>query len=299
MLRQKNSFIRSLTLGAVCCTAALATAASVRAGETDRSKEAKNVIEQPVRDPRFFVEIGGAGEFDFHATKFISNGSADFGVVGAYSLPTKIQSRNFTSAHETPAIDARGRVGYIVNPFLSVYTMFSFSHAEGDDSRRLGSITDRNGAFGAVGGRYDLYADVGQYQSYSGSLGGRLTLPRTILDLVHAPKFITPYLNFSAGGKYVESQHVRFFGDGRTPLVNTTIDLYDNSWVFTGEGGLGYELKFARNFSVNIDSNYGYDTKPSRGDRRLNGPNNSGFNGVNNSGDRFYSSFGATAVFKF
>jgi hypothetical protein len=269
-----------------------------RAGDEDTTKVAKDVIQQPPAAPKFFFEAGAAGEFDYHATKFISDGSADFGTAGGSALPAKIQSRDFTSTHDIAAIDGRLQAGYIVNPFISLYSMFSYSHSSGDDSRRLGSVTDVNGAFGAVGGRYDLYGDIGKYQSYTGSLGARITLPRTILDFIHAPKFIFPYVNFSVGGKYLDKQQVRFYSGG-VDAVDTSIDLYKDSWVLTSEGGLGYELRLARNFSINLDSNYGYDSKPERGDRDLSGSSTSSFQGINKGGDRFYSSFGLTAVFKF
>ena len=299
LLRSHHSFIHTLKTGTLLLAATAVTALCAHAGtdETTNDKQ-KNVIVKPVEAPRFYVEVGAAGEFDYHATKFISNGSANFGVVGAYSLPATVQSRDFSSTHDVATIDGRVNFGYIVNPLLTVYGGFIYSHADGDDSRRLGTVTDATGAFGATGGRYDLYGDVGQYQSYAGVLGAHLKLPRTILDFIHAPQFIKPFFNLEVGGKYVQEQHVRFFTTGAAP-VNTTINLYDDSAVFTVRGGFGYELKLARNFSINIDSDYGFDTKPGRGDRNLNGPNNTGFSGINNSGDRFYESVGVSAVFKF
>lgn len=286
--RKTSLFLFALTLASGCV---------LRAGEEDVTKE-KSVIEQPQSEARFSMEAGAAGEFDYHATKFISDGSADFGVAGLYGLPAKIQSRDFSSTHDVAAVDGRLRLGYIISPIFTVYTMFSYSHSGGDNSRALGSVTDTDGAFGVAGGRYNLYGDVSQYQAFSGSLGGRVTLPRTILDFIHAPKFITPYVNFSAGGKYLDSQHVRFYS-GRIGAVNTTIELYDNSWVLTSEAGLGYELKVSRNFSVNVESNYGYDTKPDRSGSILSGPTPIGYSGINKGGDRFYSSYGLSAKFKF
>ncbi len=299
LLRSNHSLIHSLKFSTLLLAATAATALCAYAGtdETSNDKQ-KNVIEKPVQAPKFYVEVGAAGEFDYHATKFISNGSADFGVVGAYSLPAKIESRDFSSTHDVATIDGRFNFGYIVNPFVTVYAGFIYSHADGDNSRRLGLVTDTSGAFGAVGGRYDLYGDVGQYQAYTGVLGTHLTLPRTILDAIHAPQFIKPFFNLEVGGKYVEQQHVRFYSGG-VNAVDTTINLYGDSAVFTVRGGFGYELKLARYFSINIDTDYGFDTKPGRGDRTLNGPNNTGFNGINNSGDRFYESVGVSAVFKF
>jgi hypothetical protein len=280
----------------------VATLSCAQAGpeDTASSKDVnKNVIEKPVTEPKFYVEIGAAGEFDFHATKFISNGNADFGVVGAYALPARIQSRDFTSAHDAAAVDGRVNFGYIVNPLISVYGGFVYTHDDGDHSRRLGTVIDQNGAFGVAGGKYDLYGDLGQYQSYAGITGVKFTLPRTILDFIHAPKFISPYFNASVGAKYIDDQHIRFYS-GTVPAVNTTLDLYNGSFVFTTMGGFGYELKLARNFSINIDTDYGYDTAPERGDRVIDGtPNNTGFRGINNNGDRFYETVGMTAVFKF
>jgi hypothetical protein len=296
-LRSNHRRVHARKTGLFLLAMTLAAGSALRAGPEDATKET-NVIQQPPAEDKFFVEVGAAGEFDYHATKFISNGSANFGAVGLYGLPAQIQSRDFSSTHDVATVDGRLRLGYIINPILTVYTMFSYSHAGGNDSRALGTVTDPSGAFGPAGGRYGLYGDVGQYQSYSGSLGGRVTLPRTILDFIHAPKFIIPYVNFSAGAKYLDSQHVRFYSEG-IDAVDTTIDLYGKSWVFTGEGGLGYELKVARNFSVNVDSNYGYDSKPDNSGRILSGATPIGYSGIDKGGDRFYSSVGLTAAFKF
>ena len=318
-LRLNHSLIPTLKTCSLLCAATMATAACVQAGTDDTSKDLnKNVIEKPVEAPKFYVEIGAAGEFDYHATKFISNGNVDFGPAGgsigipiaaargkqaveslAYSLPARIQSRDFTSAHDVAAVDGNFKFGYIVNPLLSVYGGFTYTHDQGDHSRRLGNFVDVNGAFGAANSSYDLYGDIGQYQSYAGLTGVKITMPRTILDLIHAPKFISPYFKASVGAKYIDDQRIRFYS-GSVNAVNTTMDLYNGSFVFTTQGGFGYELKMSRNFSIDIDTDYGYDTAPERGDRQLNGtPSNNGFHGINTSGDRFYETVGLSAVFKF
>ena len=299
-LRLNHSRSSTLKTCSVLLAATMATSLCARAGVDDTSKDLnKNVIEKPVEAPKFYVEIGSTGEFDYHATKFISNGNANFGVVGAYSLPARVQSRDFTSAHDVAAVDGNLNFGYIVNPLLSVYGGFTYSHSNGDHSRRLGTVVDANGGFGPAGASYDLYGDVGQYQSYAGVTGVKFTLPRTILDFIHAPKFISPYFKAQVGAKYIDDQHIRFYSGGIN-AVNTTMDLYNGSFVFTTQGGFGYEFKLSRNFSVDLDTNYGYDTAPERGDRQLNGtPNNTGFRGINNNGDRFYETVGLSAKFKF
>ena len=203
------------------------------------------------------------------------------------------------SAHDVGTVDGTVNFGYIVNPLLSVYGGFTYSHNDGDHSRRLGSVVDANGGFGAAGASYDLYGDIGQYQSYAGFTGVKFTLPRTILDFIHAPKFISPYFKAQVGAKYIDDQRIRFYS-GSINAVDTTIDLYNGSFVFTTEGGFGYEFKVTRNFSINLDSDYGYDTAPERGDRQLNGnPNGTGFHGINTNGDRFYETVGLSAKFKF
>ncbi len=299
--RLNHSFVHACKTGTLLLAATVATSLCAQAGpveQMDTSKDVhKNVIEQPATQPRFFIELGAAGEFDYHATKFVSNGSADFGTVGAFSLPAKIESRDFTATHDAGAITGNLNFGYIVNPLITVYGGFAYTHSDGQSDRRLGYVTDVAGAFGAAGGRYDLRGDFGEYESYEGNVGVKVTMPRTLLDLVHAPKFITPYFKASVGGKYLPEQHVRFY-TGNIPAVNTSISLYDDSAVFTTEAGFGYELKLARNFSINIDTDYGYDTKPDRGDRTLSN-NGTGFNGINKSGDRLYSTVGLSAVFKF
>ncbi len=148
-------------------------------------------------------------------------------------------------------------------PYLSVFVGGTYSHADGQDTRRVGRVSDPTGAYGPVGGVYNLYGNFGKYEAYSGIAGIKLNTPRTILDLLHIPKFVSPYASLSGGGKYLEAQHGDFFAkDGR--IVSTGRDtLFDSGFVFTGEAELGYDAKFTRNFDVTLESGYGYDTKPS------------------------------------
>ncbi len=280
--------------------ASLGMTLAAQAGEPDarttsaKDSKDKNVIQQaPPADPKFYVELTGAGEFDIHATKFISNGSTFFTGAGGGGLEArKIQSRDFTSTHD-PVTDARLNLGYKVLPYLSLFTGFTYSHANGHE-RRVGSVTDFDGTvLGNPGARYDLYASLGDYQAYSGRGGFKLTLPRTILDFIHAPKAITPYFTASAGGKYIESQDIRFYSGTRPTIVDTGYGtLYGNSWVLTTEAEFGYELKLTRNASVVFESGYGYDTKPTGGSLP-------GINGVDRGGDRLYSTVSLGAKIKF
>ncbi len=294
------TFVRSLRAGSLLLAASLGMTLAAQAGEADsrtassKDSKDKNVIQQPPpAAPKFYVEVLGGAEFDIHATKFISNGSTVFTGAGGGALAApKIQSRDFSSTHD-PVTNARLNLGYKILPYLSLFTGFTYSHANGHE-RRVGSVTDFDGAvLGNVGARYDLYASLGDYQAYSGRGGFKLTLPRTILDFIHAPKALTPYLTASAGGKYIESQELRFYSGTRPTIVDTGYGtLYGNSWVFTTEAEFGYELKLTRNASVVLESGYGYDTKPKGGSLP-------GVNGVDRGGDRLYSTVSLGAKIKF
>ena len=278
----KKKLSSLLALSTVCLAAA-----SYAGG--DYSKNTKNVIEAPKREPRLYVSLSAGGEFDIHATKFISNGGGDVGFPGT-SLPVKVQSRDFTSTHDIAVINGNLEVGYQINSFLTVFGGFTYSHSEGDDSRGLGRLNDPSGFFGPLGGVYELRASISEYQAYTGKLGLKANLPRTILDLIHAPKIITPYISLAAGGKYIESQHARFFAAG---YDSGSVELYEDSWVFTGQVNLGYDIAFTPNFSVVFESGYGYDTKPERGNGLP------GTSGVNDGGDRLYSNVSLGAKLKF
>ncbi len=291
------SFIHSSRAAALFLAASLGLTLSARAGEADvrsssnRDFKNKNVIQQaPPAEPKFYVDLMGGGEFDQHATKFLSNGNAVFGG-GAAPYTAKIQSRDFASTHDF-VTNARADVGYHVLPYLSLFAGFTYSHANGHE-RRVGTVTDVNGtAFGVPGNRFDLYASVGDYQAYSGRGGFKLTLPRTILDFIHAPRAITPYFTASAGGKYIESQELSFFSGTKPRFVDTAYGtLYGNSWVFTTEAQFGYELKLTRNASIILENGYGYDTKPQGGSLPV--------NGVDRGGDRLYSTVSLGGKIKF
>lgn len=260
-----------LALSTLCLTAVS------HAGE-DPSKSSKEVIEKPLADPRFFVSLEAGGEFDIHATKFISNGGGNFGA-GGLTLPAKVQSRDFTTMHD-PVLNGRLKAGYKVTPAFEVFAGFVYSHADGD-SHGAGRVSDPAGVFGPNGGVYELDFKVSEYEAYTGQAGFNLTIPRYVLDLIHAPKSITPFLSATAGGKYVQEQHARVKAGN---FVNQDLGLYDDSWVFTANVTLGYNLQLSRSFSVVFESGYGYDSRPERSDDRL-----GGVVGVNDGGSRLYS----------
>ena len=77
-------------------------------------------------------------------------------------------------------------------------------------------------------------------------------------------------------------------------FLDERVGLYDGSWVFTSQATFGYDYALTRNFSVILESGYGYDTKPQRSDSRL-----QGVTGVNNGGDRLYSTVSLGGKVKF
>lgn len=292
-----HSITRSVLHGSLLLATAAGLSATARAGveyaeSKDKSKD-KNIIEQaPPAEPKFYVDVSGGAEFDVHATRFISNGNAIFNGAayngfGGNLYSAKIQTRDFTSTHDL-VTNARAEVGYHVLPYLALFGGFTYSHANGHE-RRVGFVNDDIVTLE----KHDLYASVGDYQAYSGRAGFKLTLPRTILDFIHAPKAITPYFMGSVGGKYIESQEVSFYSGTRTRFVDTAYDtLYGNTWVLTAEAAFGYELKLTRNASIVLENGYGYDTKPDN--KSL-----PGISGVNNGGDRLYSTVSLGAKVKF
>ena len=279
-------------------------------GKDDKDKNP--MIQKPVEEPRFYVDLMAGGEFDFHATHQITNGTAYFsaplGVAvlplstaapGSGILPVSIKSRDFTSTHDAGVINGRLEVGYQVLPYLSVFVGGTYSHSNGNREEPDGTVFDPGALVGAAGGRYQLFADTTRYEAYSGIAGLKLNTPRTLLDLLHIPRAIRPYASFSAGGKYVESQDASFYNgaqDGAPVgaiVTSGNLRLYNSSWVFTVEGELGYELQLTRSLSVNLESGYGYDTRPERAGLDAN------FQGVNQGGDRFYSTVSLGAKLRF
>ena len=281
---------RSVKTGSPVLAALLSASLCARAGtETTDTKDAKdkNVIQQPMIEPKFWIDLAAGGEFDIHATKFLSDSAAQF-----RGLPAQIQSRDFSSTHDAGVINGRLEVGYKVLPYLSVFGGFIYSHAGGQDTRRVGRVFDPNGVYGPAGGDYNLYGNFGQYEAYSGIAGVKINTPRTVLDLLHIPKFISPFASLSGGGKYIEEQRADFYAkDGR--IVSSGHEaLYDGSFVFTGEAELGYDAKITRNFDITLESGYGYDTKPHHGTI-------SGVDHANRDGDRLYSTVNLGAKLKF
>lgn len=266
---------------------------------TSTSGKDKNpVIQRPERKPRFYLTLGGGAEFDIHATKFISNGEGTLSSsrLGGAALPVKIQSKDFHNTHEYP-VTARAEIGYQVTDWFSVFGGFTYEHSHGDKAVRFGQVRDPGGLVGDPGAVRDLYANLEDYQTYTGRGGFTLAMPRTLLDFIHAPKAIKPFLSYSAGGKYVDPTRAQFFSPGLLDTGN--IKLYNASWVFTTDVQLGYEVDFTRNFGVFFQSGYGYDTKLERNSSGTNSAAAAGLTGVNKGGDRLYSTVSLSAKARF
>lgn len=281
-------------------------AAALQAGSPEfnareeHSKDSKATIRPPAPAfPRFYVSLAGGAEFDEHATKFISNGEGSLGLVrlgGGDTLPVKITSKDFHNTHEVTA-SARAEAGYRFTDWFSLFAGFTYDHAQGDNAVRFGQVRDPAGLVGDPAAVRNLYANIGKYEAYAGRGGFTLALPRTVLDLVHAPRAIKPYLSYSAGGKYVEATRAQFFSPG---LLDTgSLRLYDEGWVFTTDVQLGYEVALARNATVFFQSGYGYDTKLERNESGPRSPAAAGLTGVNRGGDRFYSTVSLGAKLRF
>ena len=294
--------IRSLKSGSLLLATLAAAALPAFAGDTTVSTSSKDknpVIEKPATEPRFFVNLMAGGEFDSAVTSFISNGFGSLpatggrgivpGLPGARAagapprppppppppLGLNVQARDFSEAHDPAVINGRLELGYKVKPYLSLFVGFTYSHAGGDSRADVGFVQDNFGAFGAPR-NYALYAGVGQYQAFAGRAGFKITTPRTLLNLLHIPQAIKPYASFSAGGKHLDEQDIRFFTDDHA-IVNTgRYKLYDESWVFSVEGNLGYDLQLTRNIDVILESGYGYDTAPDAGNLPIAGGNRVG-----------------------
>ena len=297
--RRQTALTALLGLSALALTPALARAGSADFNARDDSKGSKAVVQPPApRPPRFYLSLAGGAEFDEHATKFISNGEGSLGAVrlGGAALPIKIQSKDFHNTHEVVA-SARAEAGYRVTDWLSLFVGFTYDHAQGDNAVRFGQVRDPAGLAGDPTAVRDLYANLGNYEAYAGRGGFKLALPRTVLDLIHAPRAIKPYLSYSAGGKYVEPTRAQFFSPGLLDTGN--LRLYDASWVFTTDLQFGYEVALARNATVFFESGYGYDTKLERNNSGGNSPAAAGLSGVNRGGDRFYSLVSLGAKLRF
>ena len=277
--------IRSLKTGSLLLAALAAAALPAFAGDyatTTASKDKNPVIEKPVTEPRFYVNLMAGGEFDTGVTSFISNGNGflpprpGFAIAGSRFSIANVQARDFSEAHDAAVVNGRLELGYKIKPYLSLFVGFTYSHAGGDDRADVGFVrtTTITPAFGV---RDDaLYAGVGQYQAFAGRAGFKVTTPRTILNLLHIPQAIKPYASFSAGGKYLDAQYIRFYTDDPSIVNTPRYKLYDDSWVFSVEGNLGYDLQLTRNLDIILESGYGYDTAPDAGNLPIAGGNRVG-----------------------
>ena len=299
--------LRSLKPASLLLAALTAAALPAFAGDTYTSTSSKDknpVIEKPTEEPRFYMELLGGGEFDTGALSFLSNGDAarpapalvsgpNIAPVSFTSRPAYFQARDFSEAHDAAVINGRLNLGYQVLPYLSVFVGGTYSHAGGDHRANVGFVTDAAGAIGPAGMNYNLFGGTGQYQAFSGRAGFKLNTPRTILDLLHLPHAIKPYFSLSAGGKYVDDQNIDFYTENHSFYDTGRFRLFEASWVFTTEATLGYSLQLTRNVGITLESGYGYDTAPEKGGLPV------GYSGINNAGQRLYSTVSFGAHFSF
>ncbi len=276
--------IRSLKTGSLLLATLAAAALPAFAGDnvtTTSSKDKNVVLEKPATEPRFYVDLLAGGEFDSGVTSFISNGNGFLPSRPGLAVPgnvssANIQARDWSEAHDQAVINGRLELGYKIKPYLSLFVGFTYSHSGGDSRADVGFVRTTFLNAGNTFRDDALYAGVGQYQAFAGRAGVKVTTPRTILNLLHIPQAIKPYASFSAGGKYLDAQYIRFYTDNPAVVDTGRYKLYDDSWVFSVEGNLGYDLQLTRNIDVILESGYGYDTAPEHGDLPIAGGNRVG-----------------------
>ena len=117
------SILRSVKSGSLLLAALLGTSLCAQAGtDTSSAKDAKdkNVIQQPMIEPKFWIDLAAGGEFDIHATKFLNDSGANFGTVAIAAR--EASSRATSNPRTTPrSSTVAWRPGYKVLPYLSVF----------------------------------------------------------------------------------------------------------------------------------------------------------------------------------
>ena len=268
-----------------------------------KSAKDKNVIQPPApKPPRFYLSIGGGGDVDYTATKFLSNGGGTLG-----GEPARFDARTYPKVHD---LTARGEftAGYNLNQVVSFFGRFEYEHAY-TSRENIGSVEDTAGLFGTNRTRnYDVSADLRDYQSYTGKGGVRVNIP------IKQIPFVKPYFTAAVGGKYLDGTSADVQIDGDSSFNNPVSDvgrvaLYRSGWVISSDARLGLELALTRHLAFDLEGGIGYDGKPERAHTSSHNNNGNGFNattpeslgltGVNDGGDRLYSPLTAAVKVSF
>lgn len=261
----------------------------------DYSKDKKTIVQQqPVCDPRWYISVGGGGDFDFGATDINHAFTSDF--VAGVPVTAFIKSHDWNAVYD-PAWRLQGELGYELMSHLELFGLFKYAQAAATD-RATGS----HAALTSIGGDIPLNIQFGHYNSYGGEIGVRyFFLPKE--------SRIRPYVSISAGGTYMNGIDIHLTADpssvGGPPVVTAYRGgFFNDSWIGTGAAMLGIEMAIDCHWSVGIEGGARYESQPDENDRNFAGFVRNvpvgAFRQINNdSADRLYCPVNGYVKFRF
>lgn len=223
-------------------------------GPVDFSKDKIVQPVAPVCDPRWYISIGGNGEFNASGT--------DFQNASVITLPNgfpigHINSHDLGDAYASAFYSVEGELGYVLSDRIELFGEFRYAaSASSNWIHRAGVINAGAPTFIAL--KFD------EYNSYGFQLGARYFFASKTARL-------RPYVSIAAGASHVDSIDAET-GVEPTDFVVSRTHFFDDSWVGTVTGLVGVEYSVSCHLAVGINSGVGYSSPLSEDDSELHGP---------------------------
>ena len=230
----------------------------------DYSKDKEVPVRQEqICDPRWYVSVGGGGDFNIGNTALNQEVRA-FGLAPFTSA--FIERHDFTDVY-SDGWHAEGEIGYALTQHLEVFGNFHYAHAAADQ-RTTGSrvVTDFS-PFGGPTFVFPLSSEFDDYNSWGGELGFRWFL-------FERPAKWRPYFAVSGGASHVDKINISTFVDFRD--IGGPADVrvfhggfFDDSWVGTGAAVLGMEYNVTCHWTLGVNGGVRYATRLEQSDSDL------------------------------
>lgn len=268
----------------------------------DRSKESKNVEmvqPPPVCDPRWYISIGGGGDFNIGDTHINDAVRRDFNVqFFGFPFPVgsaDIKSHNFDDVYDD-GYHIQGEIGYALTQHLELFGSFRYAHADAANRTTGSSISvDFPGVFTGV---FPIESEFEDYDSWGGELGFRYYF-------LSRQAHWRPYLAVSGGASHVDGIGITTFADLTDVGGGDDVQVFKGSfleenWVATAAAVVGLEFNVTCHWTLGVNGGVRYASRLDDDDSDLNRDGFSIANGFatvrsfrfanesnNNSGDRW------------
>ena len=231
----------------------------------------------PVCDPRWYLSIGGGGEFNTGATDLQKSA-----IIAPTGVPIgEIRAHDFSDAYDVAFYRVEAEVGSVLTDRIEIFGQFNYAaSATNNWIHRAVSINAGSPTFLSV--KFD------DYNSYGFQLGARYFF-------VSKEARLRPYFSIAGGASHVDSIGAESALESSNVVVSRS-HFFDDSWVGTVTGLVGVEYSVSCHLAVGIHAGLGYSSTLTGDDTDLVGPVSKSNDDV---GDRLYCPVAVYAKVRF